>query len=101
MWLTESDRTKHLLYAIPCGFIGTILLVLGLALGMEFKDKEYGGKFDWLDIAATCIGGVIGQAVQALLIYALVVSNMTILFILTALFIAAVLIGGMLYMISD
>lgn len=64
MWLKESNRPKHLLYAIPAAFVGTILFALGLAFGMEFKDKQYGGKFDWLDIAATAIGGVIGQALQ-------------------------------------
>lgn len=45
MWLTESNRLKHLIYAIPCSMIGTILFVLGLALGMKFKDKEYINKF--------------------------------------------------------
>lgn len=68
MWLKESNRPKHLLYAIPCGIIGTILFVAGLAVGMEFKDKQHGGKFDWLDIAATMIGGTIGQAIQIALI---------------------------------
>lgn len=67
-WLKESNRTKHLLYAIPIGFIFTILAVLGCAFGMEFKDKQHGGKFDWLDIAATMIGGAIGQLAQILLI---------------------------------
>ena len=66
MWLKESNRPKHLLYAIPAAFIGTIFFALGLAFGMEFKDKQYGGKFDWLDIAATTIGGVIGQALYIL-----------------------------------
>ena len=56
-----DNRPKHLLYAIPIGFIFTILAVLGCAFGMEFKDKQYGGKFDWLDIVATMIGGLIGQ----------------------------------------
>lgn len=68
MWLTESNRKNHLLYAIPCGFVGTILLVLGLALGMEYKDKMYGNKFDWLDVAATMIGGAIGQVLQAVVV---------------------------------
>lgn len=50
-----------------------LLLVLylystGLAFGMEFKDKQYGGKFDWLDIAATEIGGLIGQTLQIVFI---------------------------------
>ena len=61
-WLKESNRTKHLLYAIPIGFLFTILCVLGVASGMEFKDKAYGGKWDWLDWLATIIGGIIGQA---------------------------------------
>lgn len=71
-WLKESNRTKHLLYAIPIGFICTILAVLGCAFGMEFKDKQWGGKFDWLDIAATMIGGVIGQLLQVILILLLI-----------------------------
>ena len=68
MWLKESNRQKHLLYAIPIGLVFTILAVLGCAFGMEFKDKEYGDKFDWLDVAAGEIGGVIGQALQIIVI---------------------------------
>lgn len=68
MWLKESNRQKHLLYAIPIGLVFTILAVLGCAFGMEFKDKEYGDKFDWLDIAATIIGGAIGQLLQIIII---------------------------------
>lgn len=73
MWLKESNRPKHLLYAIPSAFIGTILFAAGLAFGMEFKDKQYGNKFDWLDIAATLIGGIIGQFLQ--IIFILVLKN--------------------------
>ena len=68
MWLKESNRQKHLLYAIPIGLVFTILAVLGCAFGMEFKDKECGDKFDWLDIAATMIGGAIGQLLQIIII---------------------------------
>ena len=71
-WLKESNRTKHLLYAIPIGFILTILTVIGCAFGMEFKDKQYGGKFDWLDIAATMIGGLIGQILQLTLLFIII-----------------------------
>jgi hypothetical protein len=40
----------------------------GLACGMEFKDRAYGGKWDWLDILATILGGIVGQMLQVLLI---------------------------------
>ena len=45
--------------------------MLGLAVGMEFKDKMYGGAFDWLDIAATLLGGIVGQLLQVALIMVL------------------------------
>ena len=68
MWLQESNRPKHLFYAIPIGFLLTILCVIGVASGMEFKDKQYEGKWDWLDWIATIIGGIIGQLLQFLII---------------------------------
>lgn len=68
-WITESNRWKHLLLAIPIGLVFTILCVLGCASGMEFKDRQWGGKWDWLDWLATMIGGVIGQGLQILIIY--------------------------------
>lgn len=67
-WLKESNRYKHLFYAIPIGLLFTILAVIGCAFGMEFKDKQWGGKFDWLDISATLIGGAIGQIIQIIII---------------------------------
>lgn len=67
-WITDSNRLKHFFYAIPIGLVFTILCVLGCAAGMEFKDKQYGGKFDWLDILATMLGGLIGQIIQILII---------------------------------
>lgn len=69
MWILESNRQKHFLYAIPCSILLTILFVLGLAIGMEFKDKLYGNKLDWLDLLATILGGVVGQIIQILIIY--------------------------------
>ena len=67
-WLKESNRIKHLFYAIPIGLVFTILAVLGCAFGMEFKDRQYGNSFEQLDIAATMIGGAIGQVLQIILI---------------------------------
>ena len=67
-WIKESNRPKHLLYAIPAGALFTILFVAGLAAGMEFKDRDWGGTWDWLDIVATLIGGAIGQLIQVLIL---------------------------------
>ena len=44
MWLKRSNRNKHFLYAIPIGVVLTILCVIGLASGLEFKDKLYGNN---------------------------------------------------------
>lgn len=71
MWLTESNRQKHFLYAIPIGLVFTILCVLGVASGMEFKDKEYGNQWDWLDWTATMLGGLVGQLIQIIIILCL------------------------------
>lgn len=71
MWLTESNRQKHFLYAIPIGIVFTILCVLGIASGMEFKDKQYGNQWDWLDWTATMLGGLVGQLIQIIIILCL------------------------------
>lgn len=68
MWLKESNRDKHFIYAIPVGLVFTILCVLGLAAGLEFKDKQHGGYWDWLDFTATILGGLVGQVIQVLII---------------------------------
>lgn len=39
MWIKESNRPKHFLYGMCVGVIFTILCVLGVASGLEFKDK--------------------------------------------------------------
>ena len=65
----ESNHNKHFLLAIPVGFIFTILCVLGVASGMEFKDKLWGGKWDWIDWTYTMFGGLVGQALQCLILY--------------------------------
>lgn len=72
-WLNESNRMQHLKYAIPVALVFTILCVLGLATGLEYKDRLYGNKFDWLDWTATMIGGIIGQLIQLVLIYIIMV----------------------------
>lgn len=77
-WLCESNRIKHLI----CGYI--IALSCGLdagvvaGLAVEYKDWAYhgyskglnpfqkGSGWDWLDVAATTLGAVLGAATRFL-----------------------------------
>ena len=68
MWLLESNRPDHIKYGLLSALVGTLIFTIGLAIGMEFKDKQYGNKFDWLDVAATIIGGIVGQLLQICII---------------------------------
>lgn len=68
-WLKESNRWKHLVGGFILGLLLTIISPLTAAGSLEFKDRQWGGKWDWLDFAATCIGGIIGQAIQLTVIY--------------------------------
>lgn len=62
-WWKASNRWKHLVYAIPCGVVLGWEFTVGLAVGMEFKDKLWGGKPDFIDYILTCVGGLIGWGV--------------------------------------
>ena len=66
-WFLESNRWKHFLYAIPAGAIN-FWLAIGLALGMEFKDAQHGGTFDWLDATCTAVGGFVGAVLSGWLL---------------------------------
>ena len=64
----ESNRWKHFIYAIPIGLVFSILCVLGVSSGMEYKDYAYKTKWDWIDWTYTMLGGLIGQLFQLLII---------------------------------
>lgn len=65
-WWKASNRWKHLVYAIPAGVVFGWEFTVGLAFGMEFKDKLWGGKPDFIDYLLTCLGGVIGWGAMCL-----------------------------------
>lgn len=67
----DKTRWQHFGWAIPIGVVFTILCVLGVATAMEFKDYMWGVKWDWKDWFCTMLGGLIGQVIQAAVVWAL------------------------------
>lgn len=71
-WFKESNRWKHLLFAIPIGLICNswyMALIVGLGVGgsMEFKDKACGGEPDVIYAGLTTLGVLIGYSIQFLI----------------------------------
>lgn len=68
-WLLESNRWKHLVGGIIIGAgANTIYCAfyagIGVASALELKDKQWGGKWDWIDWSLTVIGVAIGYAIS-------------------------------------
>lgn len=78
--MLKSNRGKHLIagaliYAVMLGLCfvlsvqyvkGTIIALVATAIAacaVEYKDKLWGGKFDWLDVVATILVPVIVSAI--------------------------------------
>jgi hypothetical protein len=65
-WLKESHRWQHLLGGFVIGILSlgswytALLSGAGIASALEFKDKSWGGKWDWLDLIVTIAGVLIG-----------------------------------------
>lgn len=67
-WFKQSNRWKHLLYGFLVSIIAGFAFTLGCAAGMEFKDKQAGGKWDWIDFGLTVAGGLAGLALRLTII---------------------------------
>lgn len=78
--MLKSNRWKHLIagaliYAVVLGLClvlnvqylkGTIIALVATlipACAVEYKDKLWGGKFDWLDVVATILVPVMVSAI--------------------------------------
>lgn len=64
-WLRESNRSKHLAYGALVGLCANDwycaeCVGVGVAGALEFKDKQWGGKWDWIDFALTVLGVNVG-----------------------------------------
>lgn len=64
-WLKDSHRYQHLIGGFIVGLGSTDVYCaaytgVGVAGALEFKDKSYGNKWDWIDFGLTILGGCCG-----------------------------------------
>ena len=72
-WFKTSNRWKHLVGGILIGLGANSIYCaayagIGIASALEFKDKLWGGKWDWIDWLLTIIGVAIGYSIRFLVI---------------------------------
>lgn len=70
-WFKESNRWKHLVGGFVLGLLLTFISPLTAAGCLEFKDVQWGGKWDWIDFGLTCLGGLVGGVINALVLWLL------------------------------
>ena len=57
-WLKQSHRLEHIILSVVIGLlfnnlIYTAICATMVAVALEYKDKAYGGKWDWIDFSLT------------------------------------------------
>ena len=72
-WFKTFNRWKHLVGGILIGLGANSIYCaayagIGIASALEFKDKLWGGKWDWIDWLLTIIGVAIGYSIRFLVI---------------------------------
>ncbi len=68
-WFGRSNRYKHLIGGMAVGFSFALMFGIpaGIAAGilaascLEFKDRQWGGAWDWVDWALTVAGAIAGS----------------------------------------
>lgn len=53
------------------GLFLTFISPLTAAGCLEFKDVQWGGKWSWIDFLLTCVGGLVGGVINALVLWEL------------------------------
>lgn len=71
MKLGDKTNWQHFRVGIQTAAVFTILCTLGAMYAAEFKDEQHGGKWDWTDWWFGMTGGVVGQIIQLLIIWAI------------------------------
>lgn len=71
-WFLESNRWKHFLGGMAIGALSddwycATLAGVTTAGALEFKDKEHGDNWDWLDFFCTIAGVALGYGARYLI----------------------------------
>lgn len=73
-WLGMSNRWKHLVRRTDYRHFCIWLVYRNVCRSfdsrcLEYKDKVYGGRWDWIDFGLTVAGAMIGQLIGGTLIW--------------------------------
>jgi hypothetical protein len=45
-----------------------LYVTLLVSIAAEYKDKQWGGKFDWIDISLGVAGGIVGSSITGMIL---------------------------------
>ena len=72
-WFTTSNRHLHILGGVLMGLFSdgvycTAYATILTASALEFKDVQWGGRWDWVDWGMTLLGGTLGFGLQTIIL---------------------------------
>ena len=70
-WLRTSHRLEHIILSVVIGLlfnnlIYTAICATMVAVALEYKDKAYGGKWDWIDLTLTIAPALVINGIKSL-----------------------------------
>lgn len=72
-WLKDSHHWQHIVVGLAIGIVSedwysTAVAAVPTASALEYKDKSWGGKWDWVDWGLTVGGAAVGHAIRVLIL---------------------------------
>lgn len=72
-WFKESNRWKHVVGGMMIGLFSRDWYSASLAgittsSALEFKDKAWGGGWDWIDWGLTIAGSILGFGIRCIVL---------------------------------
>ena len=79
-WFKQSNRYKHLIGGVVIGLLSNTFYCsayagIGIASALEYKDKQSGNIWDWIDLICTVAGSLIGYGIHYLIFSLLGLNN--------------------------